>query len=112
MATIGKYQIVEELGRGGMGVVYRAYDPVMDREVAIKVVSDVMMSRPEMKDRFLREARTAGKLSHENITIPTCIVGSRTIRMAAMLTPGRISNMNRNSVSYSAERATRKPPVY
>ncbi len=69
MATIGKYEIVEELGRGGMGVVYRAYDPVMDREVAIKVVSDVMMAKPEMKDRFLREARTAGKLSHENITI-------------------------------------------
>jgi len=69
MATIGKYEIIEELGRGGMGVVYKAYDPVMEREVAIKVVSDVMMSKPEMKDRFLREARTAGKLSHENITI-------------------------------------------
>jgi len=69
MATIGKYEILEELGRGGMGVVYKAFDPVMEREVAIKVVSDVMMAKPEMKDRFLREARTAGKLSHENITI-------------------------------------------
>ena len=69
MATIGKYEIVEELGRGGMGVVYKAYDPVMEREVAIKVVSDILMAKPGMKDRFLREARTAGKLSHENITI-------------------------------------------
>ncbi|HMK39591.1 MAG TPA: serine/threonine-protein kinase [Bacteroidota bacterium] len=69
MATIGKYEIVEELGRGGMGVVYKAYDPVMERDVAIKVVSDIMTANPEMRDRFLREARTAGKLSHENITI-------------------------------------------
>jgi eukaryotic-like serine/threonine-protein kinase len=69
MAAIGKYEILEELGRGGMGVVYKAFDPVMEREVAIKVVSDVMMAKPEMRDRFLREARTAGKLSHENITI-------------------------------------------
>jgi eukaryotic-like serine/threonine-protein kinase len=66
---IGKYEIREQLGRGGMGTVYRAYDPVMDREVALKVILDLALDVPEIKERFYREARTAGKLSHENITI-------------------------------------------
>jgi len=71
MATekIGKYEILEELGKGGMGVVYRAFDPIMEREVALKVILDVAMVVPEIKQRFYREARTAGKLTHENITI-------------------------------------------
>ncbi|MCK5573797.1 MAG: serine/threonine protein kinase, partial [Bacteroidetes bacterium] len=66
---IGKYKIVDELGKGGMGIVYKAYDPVMDREVAIKVILEIAMEVPEIKARFYREARTAGKLNHENITI-------------------------------------------
>jgi serine/threonine protein kinase len=66
---IGKYKIVDELGKGGMGIVYKAYDPVMDREVALKVILEMAMEVPEIKARFYREARTAGKLSHENITI-------------------------------------------
>ncbi|MEW6511254.1 MAG: protein kinase [Bacteroidota bacterium] len=69
MAKIGKYEIIEELGRGGMGVVYKAYDALMEREVAIKVISDGVLALPEIKSRFYREARTAGKLSHENITV-------------------------------------------
>jgi serine/threonine protein kinase len=69
MKKIGKYEIVEELGRGGMGLVYRAYDSLMDRDVAIKVIQDVALDVPEIKSRFYREARTAGKLSHDNITI-------------------------------------------
>ncbi|MGB2959739.1 MAG: protein kinase [Bacteroidota bacterium] len=69
MEKIGKYKIVDELGKGGMGVVYKAYDPVMDREVAIKVILEMALEVPEIKARFYREARTAGNLSHENITI-------------------------------------------
>ena len=69
MEKIGKYKIVDELGKGGMGVVYKAYDPVMDREVAVKVILEIAMEVPEIKARFYREARTAGKLTHENITI-------------------------------------------
>ena len=71
MATekIGKYEILEELGKGGMGVVYKAFDPIMEREVALKVILDVALAVPEIKQRFYREARTAGKLAHENITI-------------------------------------------
>jgi serine/threonine protein kinase len=66
---IGKYEILEEIGRGGMGAVYRAYDAFIDREVAIKVILEMGLQIPEIKSRFYREARTAGKLSHENITI-------------------------------------------
>ncbi len=69
MDKIGKYEIREQLGRGGMGAVYRAYDPVMEREVAVKIILDLALDVPEIKERFYREARTAGKLSHENITI-------------------------------------------
>lgn len=69
MNKIGKYDIVEELGRGGMGVVYKGYDSLMEREVALKVISDSVLAVPEIRSRFYREARTAGKLSHENITV-------------------------------------------
>jgi eukaryotic-like serine/threonine-protein kinase len=69
MERIGKYEIRGQLGRGGMGAVYRAYDTVMEREVAIKVILDIALDVPEIKERFYREARTAGKLSHDNITI-------------------------------------------
>ena len=66
---IGKYEILEELGRGGMGVVYKAYDTLMEREVALKVILEIGLEVPEIRSRFFREARTAGKLSHDNITI-------------------------------------------
>jgi serine/threonine-protein kinase len=69
VSKIGKYDIVEELGRGGMGVVYKAHDSLMERDVAIKVMSDLMLAVPEIRQRFFREARTAGRLSHENITV-------------------------------------------
>ncbi len=69
MKKIGKYQIVEILGEGGMGVVYKAFDPLMEREVAIKVLLEKVFDQPELKERFYREARSSGKLSHENITI-------------------------------------------
>ena len=69
MERVGKYEIREQIGRGGMGAVYRAYDPVMEREVAVKVILDIALDVPEIKERFYREARTAGKLTHENITI-------------------------------------------
>ena len=69
MEKLGKYELREVLGRGGMGVVYRAFDPLMDREVAIKVILEKSLESQETKARFIREARTAGKLSHDNITV-------------------------------------------
>ncbi|MCH8019753.1 protein kinase [candidate division KSB1 bacterium] len=69
MKKIGKFKIIEEIGKGGMGIVYKALDPYIDREVAIKVIIEKELGLPEVKERFHREARSAGKLSHENITI-------------------------------------------
>ena len=66
---LGRYRIVGELGRGAMGAVYRAVDPLIDREVAIKTLlqdlpEDIV---DEVRERFLREARSAGRLNHPNI---------------------------------------------
>ena len=63
----GQYDIERELGRGGMGVVYLARDVKLDREVAIKVLPPLLSGTAEVRERFLREARTAARLSHPNI---------------------------------------------
>ena len=68
MERIGKYEILHELGQGGMGIVYKARDPVIDRDVAVKVVQDHILDTPTLRERFYREARSAGRLSHPNIT--------------------------------------------
>ena len=64
---IGKYQIVAELGRGGMGTVYQARDPILDRVVALKTVHPELLAETGMRERFLREARSAARLQHPNI---------------------------------------------
>jgi hypothetical protein len=64
---IGKYRIIERIGRGGMGSVYKAHDPVLDRLVALKVVSAETDHTDELRARFFREAQACAKLSHPNI---------------------------------------------
>ena len=66
---LGRYRIVAELGRGAMGAVYRAVDPLIEREVAIKTLLDDLPAEimAEVRERFLREARSAGRLNHPNI---------------------------------------------
>ncbi len=66
-ALAGDYTIVRELGRGGMGVVFLARDDRLDRPVALKVLPPALASDPTVRERFLREARTAAQLSHPNI---------------------------------------------
>jgi beta-lactam-binding protein with PASTA domain len=63
----GRYQIVARIASGGMGEVYRAHDPVLDREVAIKILHTKLADDVGFIDRFRREARSAGMLSHPNI---------------------------------------------
>jgi serine/threonine protein kinase len=70
MPTIGRYEIIEELGQGTMGAVYKANDPVMDRNVAIKRILVSAIEGPEgaeFRERFFREARAAGRLAHQGI---------------------------------------------
>src|SRR5690349_14764649 len=66
-ALAGQYFLERELGRGGMGVVYLAREVRLDRPVAVKVLPPALAARPELRERFLREARTAAKLAHPNI---------------------------------------------
>src|SRR5258708_27746225 len=71
MTRIGPYEILRELGRGAMGIVYLAQDPQIQRHVAIKTIqlhpSFSAAQQAMLRERFLREARAAGALSHPNI---------------------------------------------
>ncbi|MCJ7682323.1 MAG: serine/threonine protein kinase, partial [Candidatus Aminicenantes bacterium] len=64
---IGEFEIRGELGRGGMGIVYSAYQPSLDRDVAVKILPPNLVNDEELVERFLREARAAAKLNHPNI---------------------------------------------
>src|SRR5712692_8888091 len=63
-AVAGRYSIEQELGRGGMGVVYLAREVRLDRPVALKLLPPRLAAQPGPRERFLREARLAAKLSH------------------------------------------------
>ncbi|MGA2361465.1 MAG: protein kinase [Candidatus Aminicenantales bacterium] len=65
----GKYKIIEEIGQGGMGIVYKAEDIKLKRCVALKFLPPHLMNLPELKERFLIEAQAAAALSHPNICV-------------------------------------------
>jgi eukaryotic-like serine/threonine-protein kinase len=67
--TLGSYQILEEIGRGGMAIVYRAFQPSLNRHVAIKVLPPYLAHEPQFIQRFVREARAAARLRHPNIVV-------------------------------------------
>jgi serine/threonine protein kinase len=73
LTKAGRYELRDELGRGAMGVVYQAHDPVIGREVAVKTMhlseAGTEMSREELVGRFQTEARAAGLLAHPNIVV-------------------------------------------
>jgi serine/threonine-protein kinase len=66
-ALAGRYSLEKELGHGGMGIVYLAREVSLDRPVALKLLPPQLAAQPAARERFLREARTAGRLSHPNI---------------------------------------------
>jgi len=109
---LGSYEILQRLGAGGMGEVYRAKDPRLDRELAIKVLSLALCSHPDALSRFEREARSASSLNHPNIVtiyelghfndtryIAMELVNGETVR--AMLSSGPIPF--RKSVAIAAQ---------
>ncbi len=63
----GRYKIINELGKGAMGVVYKAHDPRIDREIALKVLRPDRVTSEDFLHRFLKEAKAIGRLSHQNI---------------------------------------------
>ena len=67
MRTVGRYEILREIGRGGMAIVYAARQPDLDRQVALKELSSFHANSAEFAHRFLRESRLAGSLNHPNI---------------------------------------------
>ena len=64
---LGPYEILSPLGAGGMGEVYRARDPRLDRTIAVKILPERLSSNPERRQRFDREARAISSLSHPHI---------------------------------------------
>ena len=70
MQNFGRYEILQQIGAGAMGAVYKARDPVMGRDVAIKTILPHAIEGPqaaEFRERFFREARAAGRLAHPGI---------------------------------------------
>ena len=65
--VVGKYQLVERLGQGGMAEVYRAYQPDVERQVVVKILHCHLASTADFVERLQREARAAGSLLHTNI---------------------------------------------
>ncbi|MEQ1693006.1 MAG: protein kinase, partial [Gemmatimonas sp.] len=66
-AVDGQFRVDREIGRGGMGIVYCAFDEQLQRAVAIKTLPPHLAADAQVRSRFLREARTAARLSHPNI---------------------------------------------
>ncbi|MES9946959.1 MAG: protein kinase [Candidatus Thiodiazotropha sp.] len=65
--TIGRFNLIEEIGEGAMSIVYKAFDPEINRTLAIKLLRGEVAADPEYRYRFLQEAKAAGKLTHPNI---------------------------------------------
>lgn len=86
--TIGRYRITSLLGRGGMGVVYRATDVTLDRDVALKILPPEMTLHSDRLERFIREAKTASSLNHPHLVsiyeIGSELVSGNAIHFIAM----------------------------
>src|SRR5262249_23174059 len=72
---LGRYVVIEQLGAGGMGVVYAAFDPELDRRVAIKLIRPEVSARADARTRLVREAQAMARLAHPNV-VPVHDVGT------------------------------------
>ena len=64
---VGSFEIVREIGQGGMGVVYLAHQPTLDRMIVLKKIRRELLVNPGMVERFQREARSAAAVHHQNV---------------------------------------------
>src|SRR5919198_5286266 len=81
---LGAYEIVAPLGAGGMGEVYRAHDPRLGRDIAVKVLPADVASSPDRLARFEREARTVAGFNHPNIVVLHSIEEEDRVRFLTM----------------------------
>ena len=84
MNVLGRYQIVDQIGTGSMGTVYRARDTVLDREVAIKTIRTSGEVDPEIRERFYREARACARLQHPSIVAVYDLAEAENVAYIAM----------------------------
>jgi len=109
--TLGAYQIISELGRGGMAVVYKAFQPSLNRYVALKVLPEYFQHDPEFVARFRQEAQAAAQLSHPNIVVIHDVGEQAGVHYIAMeyLEGGslrdRLARTAAQSVTYSPQEA-------
>lgn len=100
----GRYQIIKELGRGAMGLVYQAHDPEIDRLIALKVLREDRLTSAAFGQRFLKEARAIGRLSHPRIvTVYDVGQDHGTIYIAMELLQGEPLNALMEKKKFSAE---------
>ena len=109
MKQFGRYEVLEEIGSGAMGAVFKARDPVMDRVVAVKTVHASALVGPlaeQYRERFTREARAAGKLAHAGIvTVFDAGVEGETPYLVMEFVPGRtLESVLNSGEHYTVER--------
>lgn len=100
----GRYEIVKELGRGSMGMVYLAHDPNINREIALKILRPDRVESADFVQRFLKEARAIGRLAHPNIvTVHDVGEDQNTVFIAMELLEGKPLNVHAREYSLSEE---------
>ena len=82
-ARAGRYRVQNVLGRGGMGLVYRAWDEVLEREVALRVLRPALLRRRGTRDRLVRESKAMAQLRHPNVGMCTFAGSNRPLRCGA-----------------------------
>jgi class 3 adenylate cyclase/predicted ATPase len=106
--SLGKYQVVGLLGKGAAGVVLKAHDPTIERDVAIKVLADHLAADANAVSRFLGEAKAAGKLNHPNVMAiyEICQDGPTTYLVLEYIAGGSLENLRAKNKSMSVLEVT------